>query len=72
MFDDSDEDFTIKKGRIYYSLTFSLDQRKAENEDQLLRQVIDQNKYDYRIIGECWLCDKRQYYSWSCRRLWEA
>jgi hypothetical protein len=51
MFDDSEEDFTIKKGRFYYSLTFSLDQRKAENEDQLLRQVINQNKYDYRIIA---------------------
>jgi len=48
---DSEEDFLIKKGRFYYSLSFSLDQRKAENEDQLLRQVINQDKFDYRIIG---------------------
>jgi hypothetical protein len=48
---DTEEDFTIKKGRLYYSLSFSLDQRKAENEDQLLRQVINQDKYDYRVIG---------------------
>jgi hypothetical protein len=48
---DTEEDFTVKKGRLYYSLSFSLDQRKAENEDQLLRQVINQDKYDYRVIG---------------------
>jgi hypothetical protein len=50
-FGDTDEDLTMSKGRLYYSLTFALNQRKAQNEDQLLRQVIDQNKYDYRIIG---------------------
>ncbi len=44
-------DFIIRKGRYYGSLTFSLNQRKAENEDQLVRQVIDQNRYTYRIIG---------------------
>jgi hypothetical protein len=48
---ESEEDLTIKKGRFYYSLSFSLNQRKAENEDQLLRQVINQDKYDYRIVG---------------------
>jgi hypothetical protein len=47
----SEDDFRISKGRFYTSLTFSLDSRVAENEDQLIRQVVDQNKYDYRIIG---------------------
>ncbi|GAA4812926.1 hypothetical protein [Litoribaculum gwangyangense] len=46
-----DQDFKIEKGRFYSSLTFSLNQRKAENEDQLLRQVLDQDRYTYRIIG---------------------
>jgi hypothetical protein len=44
-------DFRITKGRYYSSLTFSLDSRIAENEDQLIRQVVDQNRFDYRIIG---------------------
>lgn len=43
------EGFGIKKGMAYSSLTFSLDSRLAENEDQLLRHVVDQNKLDYRI-----------------------
>jgi len=43
--------YTIKKGRFYSSLNFSLTQRNAENEDQLLRQVIDQNRYNYRIAS---------------------
>lgn len=46
---DSDEDFTLTRGRGYSNLSFSLDQRKAENEDQLLRMVIDQDKLNYRI-----------------------
>lgn len=45
------EDYGISKGRYYGSLTFSLNSRKAENEDQLLRQVIDQDRYTYRVIG---------------------
>jgi hypothetical protein len=45
------DDFKITKGRYYGSLTFSLSQRKAENEDQLLRQVLDQDRYNYRIVG---------------------
>lgn len=47
----NENDFRITKGRYYGSLTFSLDSRKSENEDQLIRQVVDQNKYDYRISG---------------------
>lgn len=39
----------ITKGRSYISLSFSLDQRKAENEAQLFRQVIDQDKLNYRV-----------------------
>lgn len=46
-----DKNYKITKGRAYAALTFSLDQRKAENEDQLLRQVIDQDRFNYRIIG---------------------
>ena len=48
---DGMDDFKITKGRYYGSLTFSLNQRNAENEDQLLRQVIDQNRLNYRVIG---------------------
>lgn len=43
--------FRITKGRYYSSLTFSLNSRNAENEDQLFRQVEDQDRYNYRIIG---------------------
>lgn len=46
-----ENDFKITKGRFYGSLTFSFDARSAENEDQLFRQVVTQNKYNYRIIG---------------------
>jgi hypothetical protein len=42
-------DFSVTKGRYLNALTFSLDQRRAENENQLLRQVIDQNKYDFEV-----------------------
>ncbi|WP_430812743.1 MULTISPECIES: hypothetical protein [unclassified Carboxylicivirga] len=47
----NERDFRITKGKYYSSLTFSLDSRIAKNEDQLIRQVVDQNRYDYRIIG---------------------
>jgi hypothetical protein len=47
----SQEDYTITKGRAYGVITFSLDQRDAQNENQLLRQVIDQDKLDYRIVA---------------------
>ena len=46
-----EDDYRITKGRYYSSLTFSLDSRIAENEDQLVRQVVDQNRYDYRITA---------------------
>lgn len=45
------DNFKISKGRFYSALTFSLSQRQAENENQLLRQVIDQDRYTYRIVG---------------------
>lgn len=48
---ENTEDYRISKGRFYGALSFSLDQRKAENENQLLRQVVDQNRFNYRIIG---------------------
>jgi hypothetical protein len=48
---EDEEDYTLTKGRGYAVITFSLDQRNAENENQLLRQVIDQNKFDYRITA---------------------
>lgn len=41
----------VTKGRIYTNLSFSLDQRNAENEDQLLREVIDQDKVNFRITS---------------------
>ena len=47
----TDLDYGLRKGRYYTSLTFSLNSRNAENEDQLLRQVIDQERYTYRIVG---------------------
>lgn len=46
-----DMDYGINKGRYYTSLTFSLNSRNAENEDQLFRQVLDQDRYTYRIVG---------------------
>ena len=46
-----ESDFIIRKGRFYSSLNFSLNAREAENEDQLLRQVVDQDKLEYRIIA---------------------
>jgi hypothetical protein len=46
---DEPNDFRVTKGRYFGSLTFSLDQREAENEDQLLRYVIDQDRLNYRI-----------------------
>lgn len=45
------EDYSIVKGRKYSNISFSLDQRDAENEDQLFRQVINQNKFNYRITA---------------------
>ncbi|MDY2586826.1 outer membrane beta-barrel protein [Winogradskyella aquimaris] len=49
--DDPEELYSISKGRYYTSLTFSLNSRNAENEDQLFRQVLDQDRYIYRIVG---------------------
>lgn len=46
-----ENDFKVRKGRFFSTLTFSMDSRQAENEDQLIRQVVDQDKYNYRIIG---------------------
>ncbi len=47
----TNSDFIISKGRFYSAFNFSLNQRKAENENQLLRQVIYQDRYNYRAIG---------------------
>lgn len=47
----TESDYLIKKGRFYSALTFSLSQRNAENEDQLLRQVINQDRYTFRVVG---------------------
>lgn len=49
--DSNEEDYSISKGRYYTSITFSLSSRNAENEDQLLRQVIEQDRYTYRVVG---------------------
>ena len=48
---DKGDAFGITKGRLYTSTTFSLNTRNAENEDQLFRQVLDQDRYNYRIIA---------------------
>lgn len=48
---DSEDTPMVAKGRFYTNLAFSLDQRNAENEDQLLRQVIDQDKLNFRITS---------------------
>lgn len=44
------QDYLISKGRYFTTLTFSLNQRQAENEDQLIRFVNDQDRLNYRII----------------------
>jgi hypothetical protein len=46
---ESNEDKMVTRGRGYLTLSFSLDQRNAENEDQLFQQVIDQDKVNYRV-----------------------
>lgn len=43
------DDKMITRGRSFVILSFSLDQRKAENEAQLFRQVIDQDRLNYRV-----------------------
>ena len=48
---EEEENFVVTKGRYFSTLTFSLNQRQAENEDQLLRFVIDQDRLNYRIVG---------------------
>ena len=49
--DDNENGYLIKKGMFYSALTFSLSQRNAENEDQLLRQVINLDRYTFRVVG---------------------
>ncbi|WP_375324625.1 hypothetical protein [Flagellimonas sp. GZD32] len=39
----------IVKGSKYLNLSFSLDQKNAENENQLLQQIEDQDKLEYNI-----------------------
>jgi len=45
------ESYAITPGRGYGVLTFSLDQRNAQNENQLFRTVIDQDKVNYRVTA---------------------
>lgn len=45
------KDFRIRKGDIYTTLTFSLSTRAAENEDQIIRQVVKQDRYQFRVIA---------------------
>ncbi|MDN3203884.1 hypothetical protein [Algoriphagus sediminis] len=49
--DSLDNNYKIEKGRFFTSLTASLSQRSAENENQILRQVKNQNRYRFRIVG---------------------
>ena len=48
---EAHDEYLMSKGRMFSTLTFSMDQRKAENEDQLIRFVVDQNRFNYRIVG---------------------
>lgn len=48
---DKQPEYLVSKGRFFSTLTFSLNQRQAENEDQLLRFVIDQDRLNYRIVA---------------------
>ncbi len=44
------DNYNILKGRSFNAITFSLSQRSAENENQLLRQVLDQERYDFEVV----------------------
>lgn len=46
---EESEDKLVAKGRGFVSLSFSLDQREAENENQLIRNVLDQDKLNLRV-----------------------
>jgi hypothetical protein len=48
---EEEENYVVTKGRYFSTLTFSLNQRQAENEDQLLRFVNDQDRLNYRIVA---------------------
>lgn len=43
--------YSVQKGRFFTTLNFSMDQRQAENEDQLLRYVVDQNRFNFLVRG---------------------
>jgi hypothetical protein len=47
----STEKFAVPKGRFFGALTFSLNHRQAENEDQLIRYVLNQDKLNYTVRG---------------------
>ncbi|BDC98186.1 hypothetical protein [Persicobacter psychrovividus] len=38
-----------KKGKIHSSIAFSFNTKHAQNQDQLIQQVLDQNKYDFSV-----------------------
>lgn len=42
--------YSISKGRAYSSLTFSADHRYVENENQIIRYVVDQNRYKFSVL----------------------
>lgn len=48
---ESSEDslFSISKGRSFLNLSFSLDQREAQNENQLIREVLDQDRFNLNV-----------------------
>ena len=45
----SDSLFFLQKGRLFISPTFSVNNRTADNEDQLFRFVENQNKVDWNV-----------------------
>ena len=49
--ESSSNNFGVTKGRYFTTLALSLDQRNAENENQLVRFVIDQDRLNYRITS---------------------
>lgn len=45
----SSTDRILTRGRGFVTLTFSLDQRSAENEEGLIQQILDQDRLNYTI-----------------------
>jgi hypothetical protein len=49
--DTTQNPYLIRKGRIYGTLSLSMDQRSSQNEDQLIRYIEDQNKFNFEILS---------------------